>query len=371
MLFKETILDIWARGRSGRMFRNMVEAAPCGMVMVDASGRMALVNPRLEQMFGYAREELVGNAVEMLLPERFRAIHGSHREAYCASPAIRPLGAGRDLAGRRKDGTEFAIEIGLSPVPGEGGGLVLAAVTDITRHKTVELRLRQANALMQDFAYAAAHDLRSPLQGISALAEWIVADLGGLGPPEVARNLERMRDRIGRLERVVDDVLAYARAGTTSTEVTPVEPRALIEEVLEIQPLPAGFQVSVCIEAEPFVTTRAPLESTLRNLVGNAVKHHDLEVGTVRIHVEDVDEYCLFTISDDGPGIPAVAQERVFRMFQTLSPATGGGTGIGLALSKRLVESHGGRIDLQSTDGERGTSFRVWWPRFQSRKSHG
>jgi PAS domain S-box-containing protein len=368
MLVVETIADISVRKRLERMFQRMVEAAPCGMVMVDARGRIVLVNPHAELMFGYARTELIGNALEMLLPERFQATHGSHRGAFAVAPSIRQMGVGRDLTARRKDGTEFPVEIGLNPVPGEEGGLVLAAVTDITRRKAMELELQQANANLEEFSYAASHDLKSPLQGIADLIEWIVEDLGDRVTPEVARNFRRVGDRIQRLEQIIDDLLIYARAGAASTDVAPVEPRALIEGVLEIQPLPPGFRISVRVDAEPFVTTKTPLEAVLRNLIGNAVKHHDRPAGNVEIRVEDVGRYCVFTVSDDGPGIPIAAQERVFRMFQTLSPTNRGGSGMGLALSKRLVESHGGRIALESADGVRGTSFRVWWPRFQWRK---
>jgi PAS domain S-box-containing protein len=368
MLVVETIVDISVRKRLERMFQRMVEVAPCGMVMIDAHGRIVLVNPHAELMFGYARTELIGNALEMLLPERFVATHGGHRSAFAAAPSIRQMGVGRDLTARRKDGTEFPVEIGLSPVPGEEGGLVLAAVTDITRRKTMELELRQANANLEEFSYAASHDLKSPLQGIAELIEWIVEDLGGRETPEIARNFRRIGDRIRRLEQIIDDLLIYARAGITSTEVAPVEPRALIAGVLEIQPLPPAFQISLRVDAEPFVTSKTPLEAVLRNLIGNAVKHHDRQAGKVDIRVEDAGQYCVFTVSDDGPGIPVAAQERVFRMFQTLSPANRGDSGIGLALSKRFVEAHGGRIALESADGVRGTSFRVWWPRFQWRK---
>jgi PAS domain S-box-containing protein len=366
----ESILDISVRKRLERMFQKMVEAAPCGMVTIDARGRIVLVNPAVELMFGYARAELIGSALEMLLPERYRASHGGHRHAFAAAPSMRQMGVGRDLTARRKDGTEFPVEVGLNPVPGDESGLILAAVTDITRRKTMQLELQQANANLEEFTYAASHDLKSPLRGIADLIEWIVEDLGGREAPEIGRNLGRIGDRVRRLEQVIDDLLTYARAGAASDHIVPVEPRALIEGVLESQLLPAGFQVSMHIHAEPFVTTRTPLETVLRNLIGNAVKHHDLQEGNVEIRVEDVDSYCLFTVSDDGPGIPAAAHERVFRMFQSAAPAGRGNSGLGLALSKRLVESHGGRIALNSTDGVRGTSFRVWWPRFKWRMSH-
>jgi len=143
----------------------------------------------------------------------------------------------------------------------------------------------------------------------------------------------------------------------------------LIAGILELLPRPAGFGVTMQIKAKPFVTNKAPLESVLRNLIDNAFKHHDLSAGNIAIRVEDIGRYCVFTISDDGPGIPPASQERVFRIFQTLAAEAHEHSGIGLALSKRLVEAHGGWIKLDSSAGVRGTAFHVWWPRFQYRKT--
>lgn len=370
VLVVETIADISVRKRLEKMFQKIVEAAPCGMVMIDAQGRIVLVNPQAELMFGYSRNELIGSPLEMLLPERLRAAHGAHRKAFIATPTIRQMGVGRDLTARRKDGSEFPVEIGLNPVPDDQDGLVLAAVTDITRRNTMQLQLRQANANLEEFTYAASHDLKSPLRGIADLVEWIVEDLGASASTEVKRNLGRVSDRVKRLDRVVDDLLAYAHAGADSSEAVPVELRMLIDGVLELLPRPVGFRVRVHVEAQPFVTNKAPLESVLRNLVGNAVKHHDRTTGNIEIRVEDVGRYCVFTVSDDGPGIATAHQERVFRMFQTLAAGNPHSSGIGLALSKRLAEAHGGWIKLDSVEGVRGTAFHVWWPRFQWRRNY-
>jgi len=367
MMMIESFIDISVRKRLERMFENVVEAAPSGMIMVDRRGRIVLVNPQTELMFGYARTELIGNSLELLLPERFRDSHTEHRETFSEAPAIRQMGVGRDLTARRKDGSEFPVEIGLNPVPADGDALVLATITDITQRRTMQLELHQANANLEEFTYSASHDLKSPLRGIADLVEWIGEDLGGREPAEVSRNLLRIGDRIRRLDRVIDDLLTYARAGAATAETVAVDPRLLIDGVLELQPLPAGFQVEVQSEAQPFVAARTPLESVLRNLIGNAVKHHDLPSGKLIIRAKDVDRYCVFEIADDGPGIPVASQSRVFRMFQVLAPRRQGDSGIGLALSKRLVEAHGGRITLESTDGARGTLFCVWWPRFQWR----
>jgi PAS domain S-box-containing protein len=318
-------------------------------------------------MFGYVRAELLGNSLEILLPERFRGAHGEHRQHFSGAPSMRQMGAGRDITALRKDGSEFPVEIGLNTVPDEQDGLVLAAITDITRRRAMQLELRRANANLEEFTYAASHDLKSPLRGISDLVEWIVEDLGGAEPQEVSRNLGRIRDRVRRLEGVIDDLLAYARAGTAFTDAVHVDLEELLAGILELLPRPADFTVSVQIKARPFVTNKAPLESVLRNLINNAITHHDLQTGCITIGVADVGRYCVFTVGDDGPGIPLASQERVFRIFQTLATETREHSGIGLALSKRLVEAHGGWIKLNSTTGVRGTTFQVWWPRFQYR----
>lgn len=365
-----SIVDISARKRVESSFRNIVDAAPYGMVIVDANGRIVLCNSRIERMFGYDRTELLGQSLEMLLPARYRAGHLQLRESYRSAPAPREMGAGRDLMALHKDGREFPVEIGLNPVLGDEGMLALAAVIDITRRKQMELELRQANANLEEFTYVASHDLKSPIRGIGDLVEWIAEDLGDQKPAEVQHNLERVAIRVKRMENIIEDLLAYARAGRACAEMVTVDPQELIAAILEIEPAPPAFDVAVNIRAAPFKAAKTPLETVLRNLVANAIKHHDQQQGQIAVSVEEEDQYCVFSVADDGPGIPRKAQERVFRMFQTVSTAERAGSGIGLALTKRLVEAHGGRIALESRDGERGATFRFWWPRFERRTAN-
>jgi PAS domain S-box-containing protein len=362
----ETIVDISVRKRLERMFQKIVEAAPCGMVMTNSGGRILLVNPRAEAMFGYDSTELIGNALEMLLPERLRGVHEGHRQSFASAPSVRQVGLDREVTGRRKDGSEFPLEISLSPVPGEESGLVLAAVTDITQRKAMQLELRQASADLEEFTSAASHDLKSPLRGISDLLEWVVEDLGAGAPPQVMRNLSRVSDRIHRLERIIEDLLTYARAGKTSAGIEPIDIRELIDGVVELLPVSGEFRIDAQIDTAPFSGSRAPIETVLRNLITNAVTHHDRAAGIIRIRAVDEGRFCVFSVSDDGPGIPVASQQRVFRMFQTLAGKNH--SGIGLPLCKRLVESHGGRITLESPEGGRGTTFKVWWPRFPWRE---
>ena len=349
----ETVVGISDRKHAEGLFQSIVEAAPCAMIMIEASDRIVFVNPQAESMFGYPRAELIGNSFEKLVPERRGTTRG----------ALRQMGVDREVVGKRKDGSEFPVEIGLDAVPADERGLVLASVTDVSQRSALQRELRQANANLEEFTCAASHDLKSPLRGIEDLVTWIAEDLGATASAEVEKNLRRVMDRVRRLGGVIDDLLAYAHAGTTSSNVGSVDLRNLIDDVLQIQPLPPGFDISMQLDSAPFVTNKAPLESVLRNLISNAVKHHDRSCGSIAIHAQDVGHYCALTISDDGPGIPPAFQERVFRMFHTLAAGVTDHSGIGLALSKRLIEAHGGRIELESTEGVRGTTFRVWWPR--------
>lgn len=134
--------------------------------------------------------------------------------------------------------------------------------------------------------------------------------------------------------------------------------------ILELDPVPAGFEVAVDVRVEPFLAARTPLETVLRNLIANALKHHDRGAGRIGVRAEPAGADCLIEVADDGPGVPPSAHERIFRLFQTLHDDGPRRTGLGLALVKQIVTTHGGRIEVRSVEGERGTTFRVWWPRF-------
>jgi PAS domain S-box-containing protein len=366
-----TIADISARRHAEANFHNLVEAAPYGMVVVDQTGTIVLVNSRMELIFGYSRAEMEGRPVEMLLPARYRAPHADHRDAYRAAPALRAMGTGRDFMALHENGTEFPVEVGLSPVEWKSDSMVLAAIIDISERKRLEFDLAQAKVNLEEFTHVASHDLRSPLRGIADLVEWIAEDLGDDPRPEIRKNLDRVRLRVRRLERIIDDLLAYARAGRASADIELIDPAALIDGVMEIQPIPPGFEIVVKVDAAPFKAARTPLETVLRNLVSNAIKHHDRDTGKIEIAVREDDAFCVVTVSDDGPGIPAKVQDRIFQLFQTLSASEREGSGIGLALGKRLVECHGGTITVQSADDRRGTSFQFRWPRFERKIEKG
>lgn len=364
LMVMASIIEVSERRRVEANFAAVVESAPYGMLLANGAGVITLVNRHLCGLFGYTRAELLGQRVEMLLPMRHRAAHVGQRETFAAAPAQRAMGDGRDLTARRKDGREFPAEIALNTVHTPSGPMTLAAVVDITKRKRAELDLKEANAQLEEFTYVASHDLKSPIRGIANLMQWIKEDLGEAPPEAVAKNLDRMEIRVSRMERLIEDLLTYARAGRRSTRVEAIDVPEMIQEIVDLEPLPAGMSLELNIQVREIEGARTPLSTALRNLFANAVKHHDKADGHVAIEVREEGSYCVFSVTDDGPGIPEAAHQRVFRLFQTLTAAERMGSGLGLAVAKRLVENHGGRIELTSVPASRGCTFRIWWPRF-------
>jgi PAS domain S-box-containing protein len=361
---------------SDEAFRLFFEASPYGQVLVDADGRIVLVNRALQHLVGHRAEDLVGRPIGVLLPERHRVGHVELVHGYFEDPQVRMMGSGRDLAALNADGTEIPVEVGLSWLPWDGAEHAVATVADISTRSRLEHQLRRANAGLEEFLYVASHDLRSPLRGIRDLLDWVREDLGEgddvLALVGVRRNLDRIEVRIDRMQALMDALLAYATSGADGRampgEWTRVDVADIVHGLLELDPVPAGFEVRVEVTVEPFLAVRTPLETMLRNLVANAVKHHDRKVGLIVVRARPDGSDCLLEVADDGPGVPPAAHERIFRLFQTLSDDEGPRRGgIGLALVKRIVGAHGGRIEVQSQVGVRGTTFRVWWPRFPRR----
>lgn len=233
--------------------------------------------------------------------------------------------------------------------------------TDITARKSLELDLKQAYHNLDEFTAVASHDLKSPLRGIADLVEWINEDLGDSVQESVKHNLDRVQIRVKRLEVLINDLLQYSRSCEASAEVGLVEPAVLINETVELLSIPKAFNVQVHSDVAPFDTYLTPLKIIVRNFISNAVKHHDRDNGNLTISVESRKEFVIFEVTDDGPGIPATAHERIFKLFQSLSKSEGS-SGMGLAISKRLADVHGGRIELSSDVGQ-GTMIRLLWPK--------
>jgi PAS domain S-box-containing protein len=364
------ITDISARKRMEERFRLVVEAAPNAMVMVDKSGLIEMVNTQAEKIFGYSRAELLGQSIDYLLPERFRHHHPQHRASFFSDLQPRAMGIGRDLFGRHKDGSEFPVEVGLNPIETEDGIKVLSAITDISaRVKASEKlaehheELERSNKELATFAYVASHDLKSPLRGIFQISQWIEEDLGNGNATSIPSHMDLLRGRLLRMEHLLDDLLAYSRAGRLEGGISQIDLGMLAQNIFEMQTPPDGFKLTIADDLPVFTTLATPLEQVLRNLFTNAIKHHDRSTGNIHLgwQVKNKDYY-EFSVTDDGPGIPPAYHNRVFVMFQTLRPRDEvEGSGMGLALVKKIIETYGGRTSIVS-DGNRGTSINFTWP---------
>lgn len=236
-----------------------------------------------------------------------------------------------------------------------------AALTEELQRAVTELL--HANAELEEFAYAASHDLRSPLRAIGALADWLKSELGANLSSDQVRRFELITGRVNRLETLVDDLLTFARAGRLESQEEGVNIGSLVRETIDLVGAPPRFDFHVADDLPTLRSPRPPLVQVFANLIDNAVKHHGGEKGHVRVSGTDEGELWRFVVADDGQGIPREFHQRVFDLFQTLkSRDLSEGSGLGLAIVKRVVERHGGEISLRSEPGQ-GAEFSFTWPK--------
>ena len=361
--------DIWSVASTGDRFADVVEALPTALVLSRLDGHIEMVNQQLERMFGYDREELRDMPLEVLMPRRFQNGHADLRDRFFAERSSRPIGEGCDLYGLRKDGSEFPLEIGLNQIELEGTAMVIASIVDITARRRIEtenekqrLELVRSNADLEEFSYVASHDLKAPLRAISHLVEWIAEDIQATASTETIDNLKLLRDRVLRLQSLLDGLLAYARVGRSQLSLEKIDVAQLVRDVVFGLEPPAGFVVECDGPMPPLYTHRASLLVVLQNLIGNAIRHHDRPDGRVTISMHEQNGIAEFRISDDGPGIPPRFHDRIFVIFQTLESRDDvESSGIGLAIVKKRIEGHGGRIWVESEPPVRGTTFAFNW----------
>lgn len=237
----------------------------------------------------------------------------------------------------------------------------IESIRDVSERDKMEKDLIRSNQELEQFAYVASHDLRSPLRAIENLSEWLAQDLGDDLPEESAKHLQLMRNRVKRMDRMLEDLLKYSRVGRMQAQIEEIDANTAIREIADDQDLNDRFTVTM--DTLPTFTTYAtPFRQVLQNLIGNAVKHHDKEKGNITVGVKKLDQFYEFFVADDGPGIPEQYREKVFGMFQTLRPRDEvEGSGIGLALVKKTVEHYGGNVKLDAVL-PRGTLVTFTWP---------
>jgi protein-histidine pros-kinase len=384
------IRDISERKRAEAQFRGLLESAPDAMVIANHEGDIVLVNAQTERLFGYRREELLGQRVETLVPDRYRDKHGSHRGRYFLSAKARPMGVGLELFGRRKNGSEFPVEISLSPIETEEGVLVASAIRDITDRKLAEAeraRLVQertahaeANRIKDEFLATLSHELRTPL---NAILGWIGLIESGSLPPEATAGALATISRNARAQaQLVDDLLDVSRivSGKLRLQTATLDLTDLADAAIQVvQPAAEakGLHLEARYDVRPLFVVGDPdrLQQVIWNLLSNAVKFTPPH-GRVRLEVSVSARNVEVVVRDTGQGIPPSVLPHIFDRFRQGDSSTTrphGGLGLGLAIARSIVELHGGIIQAASSGEGAGATLRMQLPlaRFAEPRSLG
>jgi PAS domain S-box-containing protein len=375
--FSEFSHDLSESKASEARYRGLLEAAPDAMVVVNVSGEIVLLNVQAETQFGYSRDELVGQKVKNIIPEGFaeRLIADGTRSA--AEALAQQIGTGIELVGRRKDGTEFPIEIMLSPLESAEGILVTAAIRDITERRKSEehlvktvWELKRSNDELQQFAYVSSHDLQEPLRMVSSYTQLLAKRYQGRLDSDADEFIAFAVDGCNRMQGLIQDLLTYSRAGTNA--------KTLHETSSEIALKKALANLRITIEQSgaivthdllPALTTDATqLTQVFQNLVGNAIKYHGAEAPRVHVSATKAgNNEWIFSVRDNGLGIDPQYFDRIFILFQRLHGRDEfEGTGIGLAICKKILERLGGRIWVESQP-EKGSTFYFALPEIEGK----
>jgi PAS domain S-box-containing protein len=346
-------------------FRMLAEGVPNHLLFLDRDLRIEFANNVFLESAGWTAEAAQGRHIsEVVSPERYLARQPFYERALAGEViSYESTGAAGDDAGFYR----FTYRPSFDEA-GKVRGIFSMAIDISERRKVeVELEAKQAELLrsnkdLEQFAYVASHDLKAPLRAIELLVQWIVEGLDGYDVNGVQENLGLLGRRTQRLNRLLDDLLAYSRAGRKVGDCRETNCQALVLDVIQLLNPPAGFTVSIDGELPTLETFPTPLEQVFRNLISNAIKHHPGPEGQVVVSCEDRGAHYLFAVRDDGEGIPAQYAERVFEMFQTLKPRDQvEGSGMGLAIVNRIVQWQHGRVWLEPSPAGRGTVFKFEW----------
>lgn len=344
--------------------RAVFDTAVDAIITIDDRGRLERLNGAAERMFGYTEAEVAGRNVAMLMPAPHRDRHDAYLANYLRTGEPKVIGSGREVEGLRKDGSVFPMDLTVAEMRLGERRMFTGMVRDITARKQIERRnlsllheLTCANEELTSFAYVVSHDLKAPLRGIGALADWLAADYAEQFDDEGREHMRLLIQRVHRMSGMIDGILQYSRVGRVKEAVGAVDLNRLLVEVVDLLAPPAHIAVTVQADLPTLLAEPTRIEQLFYNLVSNAIKYMDKPQGRVHIGCVDQGSEWHFCVTDNGPGIAARHVDKIFQLFQTLAPRDRvESTGVGLALVKKIVELYHGRIWLDSVPGS-GTTF--------------
>jgi len=348
-------------------FSSLLEAAPDAILVIEKSGHIVVANARSSAIFGWDPGELVGQLIEVLVPEYIRSKHAGLRDGYFASPHTRPMGIGLDLVAARRDGSTIPVEISLSPFEFEERECAIAIVRDVTETRRLgrELKhfnqeLKRSNEELEQFAYVASHDLQEPLRMVTGYTQLLKRRYADKLDHEANEFIDYAVDGVKRMQALINDLLAYSRLSSRGKAFEQVDMNDVIRQVratLRLAIEDAGAQVA-CGPLPTFIGDRSQLTQLLQNLLSNSLKfRREGVVPSIDVSAIRDGKHWRFAVADNGIGIDAAYAEKIFVIFQRLHTREKyPGTGIGLALCKKIVERHEGKIWFESVLGG-GTTF--------------
>jgi PAS domain S-box-containing protein len=353
------------RRQSEERLRAVVDTAGDPIITIDASGRIESFNPAATRLFGYPSAEAIGRNVSMLMPEPDRSQHDGYLRRYLESGKPHIIGVGRDVTAQRKDGSRIPVRLAVTEMRLGTRRLFTGILHDLTERKRAEARqveliddLQDANEELKNFAYVVSHDLKAPLRGISSLSDWLLTDYADKIDDQGREYLTLMKNRVSRMDALIDGILEYSRVGRINEMRVAVDLNTLVAETIQLLAPPPEVTVTVEGSLPTMVGERTRLQQVFQNLISNAIKHRDKPEGRIRIACSDAGDAWQFSVADNGPGIEARHYERIFQLFQVLTPRDQKeSTGVGLALVKKIIELYGGRVWLESQRGVGSTFF--------------
>jgi PAS domain S-box-containing protein len=361
-----SVIDITERQRAEERFRAAVEAAPNGMLMIDSDRKIVLCNKEIEKIFGYARDELAGQAIEILVPEDFRGPHPTFVSNYFGKPQPRAMGIGRELFGRHKSGRLIPVEIGLQPVIAAGAAIVISSVVDITHRRNAEVEIQRKTEEIEEFSYRTSHDLRSPLKSIAGMAECVAEHLADKNYDQAHDGVGKISHLAAKLLTLVEDLLALTRVDVADEPLVPfdfTEYAATAAEKFQAMLVESGVQLDFTfLHRHPLVVQNARLTQVVDNLIGNGIKYSDpaKPSRTVSVQTFDSADRFFLRVADNGTGIPQQRQAEVFEMFKRFHAPSIPGSGLGLHIVKKQVKKLGATIEFDSSPD--GTTFYLKLP---------